>query len=257
MGTCTKSALLGEVDELAIAHAQANGSISLEVARDTARSVVEQAFGSLVLDIASASLEHWPHWGTADHEANWRNLLISRDSLIDAAERYLETPWMWCRNLDWLFANSLVYAEFLAYLDSVKTKRYGSFRAAAEKDGDKTVLRWLRAGRVAMFLIKWLAWLAVVALALAIHPVAAALVAAATITWKALGFYEWQRQNKLLQAMIQAYTPLRSPTLSWRIVWDELNVARKRGVVWDGAVYRLVELRMAGHGSSRSFAPAD
>jgi len=252
MVTCTKCVLLDEVDGLATAYAEANSAVSLSVAREAARAIVEEAFGSLAWETATASLECWSHRSPADHERDWRKLLISRDCLIGAAESYVEKPWLRSRNLDWLFVNSLVYAEFLAYLDSVRTKRYGIFRVAAEKDGDKVALRWLLAARVGTFLVKWLAWLAVFVLALAINPIVAAFVAVATVAFKAWKLHERHRQNKLLQSMLQAYAPLRSPTLSWPVVWDELNVARRRGVVWDGVVYRLAELRMADCGNAHS-----
>jgi hypothetical protein len=244
MGTCTKSSLLEEVETLAAAHAQANGIANLYSVEETARSVIEQAFGSLAWETGTNWLHCWRHRDEADHDRDWRSLLISRDSLIGAAERYVEIPWLQSRNVDWFFVDCLVYAEFQAYLDVVRTQRYGIFRSAADKGGDRTVLRWLFAGRALLFLISWASWFAIVMLALAIHPIAAFCVFAITAVLKAMKYYDRMRQRRLLEAMLKAYVCLRSPSLSWRVVWDELNEARKHGVVFDGVVFRLVESRM-------------
>lgn len=248
MTEVSREALEARARERAHVHAA-----SSEGARSDPDGPTHQALGVVACIFDAVGVGHhtnpvplavWAHRrDTQQHEEDWHTLLVRRLDLIEAAEHYLATPWMSNRETDWVVLNLLVYAEFQGYLDHLKKKRMSGFRYAIEKDRDPTAMRWFTAGSVVWFLTKWALWLGV----LAVSPsdgFRLGLVAA-TILWQGWNWWERRKQNRILAAMLRVYSHLNTVSLSWRVVWEELSRARAAGVVWDGVVYRLVEMRLA------------
>jgi len=78
----------------------------------------------------------WRHRTVNDMESDWRYMHFSRADLQNAAERYMERPWMHCRELDWFIVNALVYAECQATLDFFRARIMRLSRYISKKAGN-------------------------------------------------------------------------------------------------------------------------
>jgi len=186
----------------------------------------------------------WRHRGANDMESDWRYMHFSRAELQNAAERYLETSWLHCRELDWLIVNALTYAECQATLDFLRSRVMPLSRYISKKAGSIKwqISSWL--WRSIVFLVKWLLWLGGFAATFQFAPVAPIAWIGITVLWQ---WRKWKAQKKindLMAAMIATYATLSTVTQSWQVVLDELKKSRDAGAVWDGIVYRLVEERI-------------
>jgi len=186
----------------------------------------------------------WRHRGANDMESDWRYMHFSRAELQNAAERYLERPWLHCRELDWLIVNALTYAECQATLDFFRSRIMPLSRYISKKAGS---IKWqISSGlwRSIVFLVKWLLWIGVFAATFHFAPVAPVAWVGVTVLWQ---WRKWKAQKKindLMAVMIATYTTLNTVSQSWPVVWDELKKSRDAGAVWDGIIYRLVEERI-------------
>lgn len=186
----------------------------------------------------------WRHRDENDLESDWRYMNFSRADLQNAAERYIEKTWICCRGLDWLIVNVLVYAEFQATLDFFRSRNVPFSRYISKKTGN---IKWQilsKVWRSIVFLVKWLFWFGIVAVAFRFSPVASLVWIGITVLWQ---WRKWKAQKKigdLMATMFFTYTALRTVSLSWQVVWDELKKSRDAGAVWDGIVYKLVEERI-------------
>lgn len=186
----------------------------------------------------------WRHRGVNDMESDWRYMHFSRADLQNAAERYMERFWIHCRELDWLIVNALVYAECQATLDFFRSRIMPLSRYISKKAGS---IKWqISSGvwRSIVFLVKWLFWLGVLAVAFQFSPVAPIVWIGITVLWQ---WRKWKAQKKfddIMAAMIATYAALSTVSQSWQVVWEELKKSRDAGAVWDGIVYRLVEERI-------------
>lgn len=186
----------------------------------------------------------WRHRGPNDMESDWRYMHFSRADLQNAAERYLERPWLHCRELDWFIVNALTYAECQATLDFLRANIMPLSRYMARKLDS---IKWLISSglwRSIVFLVKWVLWLGVFAATFQFAPVAPIAWIGITVSWQWRKWKTLKKINDLMTAMIATYANLSSVSQSWQVVWDELKKSRDAGAVWDGIVYRLVEERM-------------
>lgn len=185
----------------------------------------------------------WRHRGANDMESDWRYMQFSRAELQNAAERYLERPWLHCRELDWLIVNTLTYAECQATLDFFRSRIMPLSRYISKKADS---IKWqISSGlwRSIVFLVKWLIWIGVFVATLWFAPIAPVAWIGITVLWQ---WRKWKAQKKindLMAAMIATYATLSTVSQSWQVVWEELKKSRDAGAVWDGIVYRLVEER--------------
>lgn len=178
------------------------------------------------------SLRVWRHRTVSDEEDDWRHMGFARAELQNAAERYLDRPWLHCREIDWLVVDVLVYAEYQATLDFLRVRTTPLTRYLAKKLGTTSSSAWSIIWRVLVTSVKWAVWcgLAVVAALVAspAGPIALVTVTALWLVWK---WRSRNRLNALLAAMLRAYAHLSTVSQGWQVVWQELNSSRKQGAV--------------------------
>jgi hypothetical protein len=216
-----------------------------------ARDIVDDIFMSITWEKVEGDViksidpvNSWRHRGASDMESDWRYMHFSRADLQNAAERYIQRPWLHCRELDWLIVDSLTYAECQATVDFFRSRIMPLSRYISKKAGS---IKWqISSGlwRSIVFLVKWLLWLCLLAVTSQFAPVAAVVWIGITVLWQ---WRKWSAQKKLddlMAVMIDTYATLSTVSQTWQVVWDELKKSRDAGAVWDGIVYRLVEERM-------------
>jgi len=170
---------------------------------------------------------------------------FSREEMINAAERYMEMPWIHCRELDWLILNMLVYAELQATLDSFRVNSMFLFSYVSKKAGDTKFNILMTILKSVAFLVKWSIWLAIIFVSVEISSFATGILAAITVFWQWKKWKVRQKINNVMSEMIRTYSSLSTISQSWLVVWEQLKKSRDVGAVWDGIVYRLVEERLS------------
>lgn len=217
-------------------------SEATEIVDDLFMSITwEKVEGDVIKSIDPVT--SWRHRGANDMESDWRYMHFSRAELQNAAERYLERPWLHCRELDWLIVNALIYAECQATLDLFRSRIMPLSRYISKKAGS---IKWqISSGlwRSIVFLVKWLIWIGVFAATLWFAPIAPVAWIGITVLWQWRKWKVQKKINDLMAAMIATYATLSTVSQSWQVVWEELKKSRDAGAVWDGIVYRLVEER--------------
>jgi hypothetical protein len=240
-----KHALQKEIEEKATAEAKARG-LNGYAASDLvceAVDVIEDFFAYITwTKVADGTIQskdsvtEWHHRQPHDFESDWKYLEFDREGLRNAAERYLERPWMQCSKMDWLILNVLTYAEYQAFVDQVRSRTmrledYVSLRTGGKvKSGTSFAVLGL-----IIAIALGLAWLW--------PPLGVAY--AAGVCWQ-----KWKQRkarkkiDALTKSMSATYSTFNTVSQSWKLVWDELLKGREQGVVWDGIVFRLAESRM-------------
>jgi hypothetical protein len=246
--------LLRFVDDRARGEASRRGldEYGTEDLIDEAKAIVDGFFEGLIWETVENgvtqsrdSLRIWRHRTTSDQENDWRYMTFARAELQHVAERYLDRPWLHCREIDWLIVNVLTYAEYQATLDTFRANVMPFTRYFAGKLGTTSSAAWSITWRVLVTGGKWAIWcgLAVVA-AIVAAPAGPIALVVVTAGWL---FRKWRARNKLnaiLAAMLRTYSHLSTVSQGWEALWQELNYSRGQGAVWDGIVYHLVEDRM-------------
>jgi len=218
---------------------------------DEAAEIIDDLFMSITVekvegDVIKSSdpVTYWRHRVASDMESDWQNMQFSRADLQNAAERYLDRPWLHCRKLDWFIVNVLIYAEYQATLEFFSIRTMPFSRYISKKMGS---IKWQISSeiwRTIVFLVKWLIWLGVIVLTFQFAPVGPVVWTGITVLWQ---WRKWKAQKKIndiMTSMIATYSTLGTISQSWQVVWDELKKSRDIGAVWDGIVYRLVEERI-------------
>lgn len=203
------------------------------------RELVTSTFSCLVERGPSkgqARLTEWRHRAPDDMRRDIQGLDIYRAALIAEAEEYVSLSGLSHPDLDWLFADLLLYAELLA-------------TANADLEGKGPLFRLLaRAGLADAGVVTGLSTLVLPALAVYLWLKGIVSWVVLLVAGGALigGLIEWRRARlfgKALAAMRKCYAVTASTTFSWSVLWAELECSRAAGAVWDGALYRLVEQR--------------
>lgn len=215
------------------------------IADSVAGGVVASCRRSIFAD-SSTSGEHSPVlWcsRTADEflaEVRRPTLYVDRETLLEAAATYVENEWLRSEWLDWEIANKIIYVECLAYANKVTDVVVPfSVRVAQESSG-KYSLALAYGWRFLLLLSKWSVWFLILLFVGSFGAVWFLL----TAVW--LGYKYWfrWRWKRLIPAMFRVYLVVHRPKFSWRVLADELQRTRAQGVIWDQALYRLVEARL-------------
>lgn len=217
-----------------------------------AKAVVDDFFDSITLEKVEKNViksrdpvDFWRHRAASDEEDDWRHMAFARADLQDAAQRYLDRPWLYSREMDWLIVDVLVYAEYQATLDFLRIRMMPFSRYIASQLGTTPVVAWSFVWRGLVTALKWAIWGGVMFLAAVFAaPVGPVILIAITAAWF---FWKWKTKARLaglLATMFRTYAHLNTVSHSWQVFWLELDRSRKEGAVWDGIVYRLVEDRM-------------
>lgn len=198
-----------------------------------AESWVDSIYASLRIDGKEPSV--WRHIEAPQLLYAVGSIGIDRETIRGAAAQYInDFTWAEDRNLDWLVANVLAYAELDAFLLSLDATQV--FQGASR--GGARVVRAL------WRLFWWCVWLAIVASAfIFVSPWIGAPLVLLTALKIGGNFRSSRRRAALVTSMIDVYTAISSATLSWAVVWDLMERSRRLGAVWDPELYRLVELR--------------
>jgi hypothetical protein len=163
-------------------------SLYAESLIDEARELVRDLFSSVWWK--KAELTSWRHRSEQDREDDWRYMGFDRASLRNAAERYLDRPWLHCRELDWLILNVLTYAECQATLEFVRVRTMPLTRYLISwTEGGTTASVITNLWRLIVFVVKGGLWTAMLALSFLLTPAGALL-------WSvAMGWYLYQRRK--------------------------------------------------------------
>lgn len=240
-----KQILLKDIEAKATAEAVCRG-LSSYAASDLVYEgldIVEEFFAHIMwTEVAGGiiqskdSVTEWHHRQSYDFESDWKYLEFDREGLRNAAERYLDRPWMQSNKMDWLILNVLTYAEYQGFVDQVRSRTMRLEDYVLLRTGGK-----VKSGT--SFAVLSLIIVLVLALAWLWPPLGVAY--AAGVCWK-----KWKQKNArqkidaLAKLMSATYSTFNTVSQSWKLVWDELLKGRERGVVWDGIVFRLAESRM-------------
>jgi hypothetical protein len=179
------------------------------------------------------------------------------ESLKAAAAEYLTRPAVQCAYLDWLVLDALVFYEVSLFSHKMLATRFGTKRIEwAFIFGPRSPTVYWTA-RLAFWLVGAVVLFAV-PLYFAFRALAeqnqgpalwlAAIPAVVTIS-RALGFFGRRRvareNTMLLGKMTAVYQHLGSQTISPRRMRELIDDAAKAGVVFDGAVFALVDRMVA------------
>lgn len=193
-----------------------------------------------------------------------RGFAIDRSSLVALAARYVSQPNVQTDAMDWLFMDSLVFAELDAFSEQVMSGTlFGTVNFAyilAERNAAKFYAYSL-VFSILFFAVRYLA-LPALAFYLAAkgHDGWAGMIFVAWIVYvllRFIGFLPRRRaRNKALELMTlmnDAYGNLGSSVISPTRLRDSLWKAADAGVVWDGAVFALADRVIAR--DSTAFVP--
>ena len=181
-----------------------------------------------------------------------RGFAIARGELIDAATRYVSHPEVQNAPVDWYLIDSLVFAELDSFADSVMTGPVTGSMNWAGVFAHHSQLKYLMYSvlfSILGFVLRYL-----------IPPAAAAylgtmgheyIAIAIAAIWALYVFFRlvslparWKTRKKaheLLQLMIDAYAHLGNSVISPMRLRDALNKAAAAGVVFDGAVFAIID----------------
>lgn len=256
----TKDSLLRDVKAKALAEAKMRGLDeydACDLVRE-AEEVVEDFFAYITwTKIADGviqskdSVTEWHHRQLYEFENDWKHLELDRECLREAAERYLDRPWMQSGKLDWLVLDVLTYAEYQAFVDEVRSKTLSLQEYVALKVGRQKSFG-SKCWPTLAVLLELGVWLVVICLLLWVWPPLAGAYAVYSCwsLWKSSAAKKRRTAaRKMIDAVAQSisstYCTFSTVSQSWSVVWDQLLKSRQDGVVWDGVVYRLVEERMS------------
>ncbi len=252
MSTITKAALLKQSKEKAELEAARREASEYETEDlvNQAQDIVEDIFYALdwtnVEDGIIKSndpITEWHNRSLDDIENDWKYLSISRAEIQNAAERYLERPWLRSKYIDWLILNVLTYAEYQATFNVVRSKLQPLSLYIAQKSDSKLGLFASIVWRIFVFIFKWLIWLSLFVASFIIAPYGPIAIGGITAWWIWRKISAKRKIEELMASMFSTYSGFATLSQSWTLVWDELIKSRDKGAVWDGVVYRLVEDR--------------
>lgn len=185
----------------------------------------------------------WRHRTVEDQEADWRSMSFAKAELQNAVERYLDAPWLQCREIDWLALNLLAYAAYQATLDLVRTRTLPMGRYLSLKMDSTGFRIGAELWRAALFLLKCIAWIIVFAATSPASPLGPLLWIFLTLGWLWRKWVIRKKNRNTLDSMFNTYATFSAVDQNWQEVWKALEKSRELGAAWDSMIYRLVEER--------------
>lgn len=190
----------------------------------------------------------WWHQTNADvlREIKKKDFGFSREQLRAATAYYIKRPEMQDDWLDWYCADLLCFMELSATVNATRIQAHGLLSYVfGLLQGWSSILGII--GQCAVFIIKWLIWFFIIFSlykednGFGYAAIAIVLLLTAYIQCKKMLFL--RKGAKTIEAMERVYAVLDTTTFSWNVLWQEMEDARKLGVIWDGELWRLVEIR--------------
>jgi hypothetical protein len=224
-----------------------------------ARRVTEQLFRALHNNAFYASDSEKPtyfwyhqHFDLLRSLDRTRGISIYKEQLVEVAATYLSHPAIRTNKMDWLLLDAFVFAELDLYTDYVVTCKAGTGINWAAAFANKSLVKYSALtllftciGFVLRFIIPAVA---VYFLGLEGFATSALWLAGGWILYliyRLIGFPgRWRARRKaakLLQHLVDVYGLLGDGTISPRKLQESLDKATAAGVVFDGAVFSLVD----------------
>ena len=189
---------------------------------------------------------------------------ITRDTLLEAAGKYLATPTLQHPEIDWILIDSLIYAELSAYREAVADgTALGTFNfwyVASGRDFRKA-LTWGMLGRIVSFVLRHGVQIAVILVAANVGRSGLAAVVSVLYVWYVAGrIVRWfilrrkvRRAITILASMAGAYWHASPPVINPTILRASVDKAVEGGAVFDSALFSLLD-RVAARDAS-TFLP--
>lgn len=184
---------------------------------------------------------------------------INRNDLISVAATYLANPWMKNDKIDWIFIDSLIFAEISAYSEFILSgQAVGKLNwSYALSEGNLVKAYWFHVTKylvaaVARYIIPPIIIYALYKL----HSEDAAMVAGALyLAYLLLHFTLWPKRyrdrkskEKLLkehtdrlQTMLSAYCYCNPPVISLATLRQYLNKAVEAGAIFEGSLFAIID----------------
>ena len=184
---------------------------------------------------------------------------ISRESLLETIVTYLTNPWLQHDRVDWIFIDSLIFAEISAYKESIFTgQALGKVNWSYAFTGGDTnkILLFQVTKALALFTLRYLLPPAILFLLYYFHRESAFLIVGAVYAvyllvhaalWP-LRYRKRKTEQKILQEhldrlqkMIDAYYYCKPPILSLSTLRTYLNKAAEGRAIFDGALFSILK----------------
>jgi hypothetical protein len=184
---------------------------------------------------------------------------IYRELLLDTAVKYLKNSWLQNDQIDWIFIDSLIFAEISAYSKSVLSgEALGKPNIAyllADGDTNK-ILKYHLIKSISLILFRYILPIATIFLFYhverhVIFPIALAaysLYLIQHIIFWPIRFFKRKKMRKSmqehmdrLQKMINTYYYCRPPIISIATLYSYLNKAVEAGAIFDGALFSILQ----------------
>ena len=166
---------------------------------------------------------------------------ILRSELVSDVQQYLAMPYMQTDSLDYLLTDALIYAEVSAYRNSLLSKdKFPKLREA----------HWSVLFKVALFLIKWVLIAVVMLFTYEQSKEVFLLLGIAVIAYQSVRSIKGESDDRgwgLYLGMVELYHNTEDRWFNARVVWEMCGVIRKKGALFDGAMYELLQRQMERH----------
>ena len=192
------------------------------------------------------ALSSWHHRSLYDASKEGWSIEIHEFMLNEALEYYLESDWLWCKELDWLFLELKFYGEYLENYKVFDVNFNGIFGSMVRMlNPSRSIKIPLGALGLLWAITKWLVWLVITVVVFSVHT-------ALGVVWLGLtGYVLWpkyrlrSRAVKILQTSLQIYNSVNTSAVSWTNIDRLLSEAQsKYGVAFDSRLMSLVDKRL-------------
>ena len=183
------------------------------------------------------NLKVWRHVDTSEIINNWMKYGVARDELIESAIQYLddENKWAHSKELDWLYVDLLMFAEYIGTISETYKYRFNTIKYYELYKSNKNIPNSIKFKERLLGLL----WLTVFIGFLFFYYPLAIVIATVFLIRLAIRIYFI---NELTKAYVNAGIAYDSIlTGDWKIVWEDLNHSRRKGVIWDKSVFEIVQ----------------
>lgn len=189
------------------------------------------------------SLSSWSHVSMVEINQLRRKLSIDRQQLQHLTQVYIESSCLWCKELDWLFANSLLFAELIAYFDTMYRAHTPFLKQFCEDNSSKTFFWKCAIWDTCCFAIKWGTWLLMSMIIFYFNKYAGTIFIIYSVFMKVKKEIKKRKSHVVFENIIKTYHYAKSMNLNWQALWNAMNESRQHVIMWDPELYNLVELR--------------
>lgn len=182
------------------------------------------------------TINTWCHVNTNTIDNTWMTYGISRNQLIESAEQYLydKNKWAQNENSDWVFVDLLMFAEYVGIISEIYRYRFNTTEYHNLYKRNKVIPDNIK---IKEQFSGWL-WLLVFISFIFIYLPVTIIIFTVFLIKKIINFVI---VKKLIESSIDTEIAYNSIlTRDWKVVWDDLNHSRRKGVIWDDQVFEIV-----------------